>query len=61
VSAAPRFSRAEAERLLGPVVVEHIRQAVAEAPPLGPELREQLRAVFMSAREMRRIPPADAA
>lgn len=57
----PRFSRAEAERLLGPVVVEKARRIVDAAPPLRPELREQLRAVFTSARAMRRQPPADAA
>jgi len=61
VSAAPQFSRAEAERMLGPDVVEHARRVVDAAPPLRPELREQLRALFASAREMRRTPPADAA
>ncbi|MGW2720789.1 hypothetical protein [Streptomyces sp. NPDC001492] len=57
----PRFSRAEAERVLGPAVIERARRLVDEAPPLRPELREQLRAVFASARAMRKQPPADAA
>lgn len=63
MSAAPRFSRAEAERRLGPAVMEAVRQQVAAAPPLRPELRERLRAVFASARAMRKpeAPAADAA
>jgi hypothetical protein len=59
---APRFSRAEAARLLGPAVVEAVRQQVAAAPPLRVEQREQLRAVFASARAMQALrPAADAA
>ncbi|MFI9168797.1 hypothetical protein [Streptomyces lincolnensis] len=55
MSAAPKFSRAEAERVLGPAVVEKVRRVVDAAPPLRPELREQLRALFQSAREMREV------
>lgn len=44
------FSRAEAERLLGPAAVARARQLVDEAPPLSPEIREKLRALFLSAR-----------
>lgn len=56
------FSRAEAERLLGPDVIAAIRELVDEAPPLRPEQREQIRAVFASARPARAPrPAADAA
>jgi hypothetical protein len=59
---APEFSRAEAERLLGPAVVEAVRQQVDAAPPLRPEMREQLRALFASAHKTRVLrPAADAA
>jgi hypothetical protein len=58
MSAAPAFSRAAAERLLGPAVIAQARRVVDAAPPLRPELREQLRAVFTSAREMQRQTPA---
>lgn len=51
------FSRAEAERLLGPEVVAAVRELVDAAPPLRPEQREQLRAVFASARPAR-VPSA---
>lgn len=67
MSGTPRFSRAEAEQKLGPAVVETVRRVVDAAPPLRPELREQLRAVFASAREIERVaatdvrPAADAA
>ncbi|MFC9681339.1 hypothetical protein [Streptomyces sp. NPDC056948] len=62
MAAAPRFSLAEAERLLGPAVVETVRRQVDAAPPLRPEQREQVRAVFASARAMRPVrPAADAA
>lgn len=62
MSEASGFSRAEAEQLLGPAVMEAIRRKVDAAPPLRPELREQLRAVFASARAMRKQrPAADAA
>lgn len=61
MSATP-FSRAEAERLLGPAVIERARRMVDAAPPLRPELREQLRAIFASARAMReQKPDSDAA
>ncbi|MFE4679177.1 hypothetical protein [Streptomyces sp. NPDC056723] len=49
---AHEFSRAAAERRLGPAAVEAIRRQTAAAPPLRPEQREQLRAVFVSARVM---------
>jgi hypothetical protein len=62
MSTPPAFSLAEAERLLGPAVIAQARRIVDAAPPLRPELREQLRAVFASAREIRRqAPAADAA
>lgn len=50
---APRFSLAEAERLLGPAVIEAARRNVDAAPPMRPELREQVRAVFASAPKSR--------
>lgn len=53
-----RFSRAEAEKLLGPDVVEEIRREVAALPPLSTEQREQLRALFASARAIRDVRPA---
>jgi hypothetical protein len=57
-----RFSRADAERLLGPAVVETVRRQVDAAPPLRPEMREHLRAVFASTRTTRVLrPAADAA
>lgn len=59
--APSEFSLAEAERLLGPDVMEHAQRLVDEAPPLSPEIRAQLRAVFVSARQMRDLPAADAA
>lgn len=49
MSTPPPFSRADAERRLGPAVVAKGRRVVDEAPPLSAELREQLRAVFASA------------
>ncbi|MEU9558039.1 hypothetical protein [Streptomyces fumanus] len=55
---AAGFSRAEAERLLGPAVAEMVRRQVDAAPPLSAERREQLRAVFASARAMQSPPPA---
>lgn len=62
MSTPPAFSRAAAEQLLGPAVIAQARRVVDAAPPLRPELREQLRAVFASAREMQRqAPTADAA
>lgn len=47
------FSRADAEQRLGPAVVELVRRRVDTAPPLSVEQREQLRAVFVSARPRR--------
>lgn len=47
---APPFDRAAAMRRLGPAGVEKSRRNVAAAPPLRTEQREQLRAVFASAR-----------
>lgn len=61
MSAVPAFSRARAEQLLGPAAVEKARRVVDAAPPLRPELREQLRAVFASARALENQAPADAA
>lgn len=55
------FSFAEAERLLGPEVMEHAQRLADEAPPLSPEIRAQVRAVFVSARAMGGLPAADAA
>lgn len=61
MSEAPSFSRARAAEILGPAAMEKARRVVDAAPPLRPELREQLRAVFASARAMQSQPPADAA
>jgi len=62
MSAPQPFSLAAAERRLGPAAVEAARRNVEAAPPLRPELREQLRAVFASAYAMRpKAPAADAA
>ncbi|MGA4896701.1 hypothetical protein ACPCAJ_01880 [Streptomyces griseoincarnatus] len=52
------WCRAEAERLLGPDVMKRIRELAAEAPPMRPEQREQIRAVFASVRVARRATPA---
>jgi hypothetical protein len=52
------FSLADAEATFGPAAMEHIDRAVSQAPPLSPELRERLRALFASARGMRAEPPA---
>jgi hypothetical protein len=59
-----QWSRAEAERVLGPDVMAAIRELVKEAPPLTPEQREQMRALFATARPQRALrsrPAADAA
>lgn len=62
MTAPEDFTFAEAERLLGPAAMERARQIVAAAPPLRPEQREQLRALFASARTARPAPrAADAA
>lgn len=56
------MTRAEAAQILGPAVVEAARQEAAAAPPLRVEQREQLRALFASARAIRSVrPAADAA
>ena len=52
------MTRAEAERLLGPAAIAAARRVVAAAPPLRPEQREQLRALFASARAMQDLKPA---
>ena len=44
------FSRAAAERRLGPAAVAAIARLVEAAPPLRAEQRMQLQAVFNSAR-----------
>ncbi len=57
----PRFSLAEAELRLGPAAIEAARRSVEAAPPMRPELREQIRAVFASALVAPAAPAADAA
>ncbi|MGH8964722.1 MAG: hypothetical protein ACRDXB_05250 [Actinomycetes bacterium] len=46
----PAFDRAAAMQHLGPAGVAKLRRLVADAPPLRTEQREQIRAVFASAR-----------
>ncbi|AZM91477.1 hypothetical protein [Streptomyces sp. W1SF4] len=46
---ATPFSRADAERRLGPAAVAAVRALVDAAPPLRGETRMQLQAVFASA------------
>ncbi len=58
MSATQPFSREGAERLLGPAVLAEIRRQVEAAPPLRPELREQLRALFASAHVTKPEAPA---
>lgn len=59
---APRFSLAEAEATLGPTAIAAGWRSVDAAPPIRPERREQIRAVFASAPAARTpIPVADAA
>lgn len=55
------FSLADAEALFSQEDWEHMDREVAAAPVFRPELREQLRAVFVSARVTRQPPAADAA
>jgi hypothetical protein len=43
------FNWTAVEASLGPAVVEAARRVVDEAPPLSPEQRAKLRAVFTSA------------
>lgn len=57
----PQFNRADAERRLGPAAIEQARLNVAAAPPLRPELREQLRSLFASAHFAESAPAARAA
>jgi hypothetical protein len=61
MSAEPEFSREKAERLLGPAAIARARQIVDAAPPLSPEVREQLRALFASARTAPPVSPSKAA
>jgi hypothetical protein len=53
MSTEAEFSREKAERLLGPAAIARARQIVDAAPPLSPEVREKLRAVFATARTAR--------
>lgn len=48
MSAGPLFDREATERRLGPAAVEASRRNAAAAPPLRPEQREFLRALFAS-------------
>lgn len=50
MTARAPFSRAAAQERLGPAAMEAIKKSVADAPPLRPEQREQLRAIFATAR-----------
>lgn len=63
MSAGHRYDPAKAERVLGEAAMKAARRNAATAPPLSVELREQIRAVFASARVTRpKAPrPADAA
>ncbi|MFJ8934199.1 hypothetical protein ACIRL0_00555 [Streptomyces sp. NPDC102365] len=58
MSGRPPFSRAAAMHRHGAAGMEAVRRKVDAAPPLRPELREQIRAVFASACAMRRQPSA---
>jgi hypothetical protein len=49
------MTRAEAERLLPPAAIAAARRNVDAAPPIRPEQREQLRAVFASVRAMQEL------
>lgn len=55
------FSFAEAERILGPAAMAEADRLAAEAPPLSPEQRARLRALFVSAHAIAALPAADAA
>ena len=62
MSAGPLFDREEVERRLGPAAVEASRRSAAAAPPLRPEQREFLRALFASVSFAEpQAPAADAA
>jgi hypothetical protein len=50
VSAGYRYDPVHAERILGRAVMEAADREAAEAPPMTAEVREQLRALFASAR-----------
>lgn len=54
------FSFEESARRLGPAA-EVADRIAEEAPPFSPEVREQLRALFASARTARPAPAAKAA
>lgn len=43
------WSRAAAEKRLGPAAVAAARRHASAAPPLSPEIRAKLRALFQSA------------
>lgn len=49
MNSSPRFSRAEAAHRLGPAAIAIARRNVDTAPPIRPETKEQIRAVFLSA------------
>ncbi|MFJ3097410.1 hypothetical protein [Streptomyces hydrogenans] len=51
------FDMAAARKRLGPQAVAALQRAVAEAPPLRPETREQIRAVFATARPVQAFTP----
>ncbi|MZE53775.1 hypothetical protein GTY86_35780 [Streptomyces sp. SID5770] len=55
---APPFSLAAARERLGADAVAAIERAVAAAPPLRAEQREQIRAVFATARPRQVTAPA---
>lgn len=44
------FSFAESERRFGPDVIAELDRIAEEAPPIGAEAREQLRALFATTR-----------
>jgi hypothetical protein len=56
----PPFCRKCAAELLGPEIVAAARREAANAPPLKAEQRENLRALFASARAGRRSEPVAA-
>jgi hypothetical protein len=53
MNSAPPFSRAEAAHRLGPAAIAIARRNVDAAPPIRPEIKEQIRAVFLSGRAAR--------
>jgi len=56
----PPFCRKCAAEILGPDIVAAARREAANAPPLNTEQRENLRALFASARATRGDKPAAA-